>query len=179
MEAQNREMNSMGQHSSARTIRTRFPKSDIGAMFRSGKDAIVNPADEPVDIVPVAKAHASARPLASAWLWRPWHAKLWWVAIAAYWAGKAGSFYSSALDQFYTSALAGFLNVTFFPPLALIVLGLGFARAWFEWSDWELVEPTHDEMFPRRSVGGMRDPYSDPLDPRSGALHRRHFHRHR
>jgi hypothetical protein len=67
--------------------------------------------------------------------------------------------------------LAGFLNIAFFPPLALIVLGLGFARAWSDASDWEFVEPTHEEMFPKRSVGGMRDPCADPLDPRSGALH--------
>lgn len=105
------------------------------------------------------------------WLWRPWYAKLWWIAIAVYWIGKAVSFTVPALDEFYTSALAGFLNVAFFPPLALMVLGLGFARAWFARSDWEFVEPTHEQMFPRRSVGGMRDPCADPLDPRSGALH--------
>jgi hypothetical protein len=118
------------------------------------------------------------RPRPSDWLWRLWYAKLWWTAIAAYWAGKIASLFSPALEQFYTSALAGFLSLAFFPPLALIVLGLGFARAWFARSNWEFVEPTHDEMFPRRSVGGMRDPASDPLDPRSG-LHWQHFHRHR
>lgn len=116
-------------------------------------------------------AQVQSRPGASDWLWRPSYAKLWWAGITIYWTGKLGSLYSSALDQFYTSALAGFLNITFFPPLALLVLGLGYARAWFAWSDWEFVEPTHEEMFPKRSVGGMRDPYADPLDPRSGALH--------
>ena len=121
---------------------------------------------------------ASLRPKASDWLWRPWYARLWWAVIGIYWAGNVGSIYSPVLDQFYSSALAGFLNVAFFPPLALMVLGLGFAREWFEWSDWEFVEPTHEQMFPKRSVGGMRDPASDPLDPRSG-LHWQHFHRHR
>ncbi|QCI92395.1 hypothetical protein [Novosphingobium sp. EMRT-2] len=119
---------------------------------------------------------ASLRPKASDWLWRPWYARLWWAVIGIYWAGNVGSIYSPVLDQFYSSALAGFLNVAFFPPLALMVLGLGFAREWFEWSDWEFVEPTHEQMFPKRSVGGRRDPYSDPLDPRSGMLHWRHFH---
>jgi len=114
---------------------------------------------------------ASMRPKAADWLWHPWYAKLWWAAIAIYWTGMVGSIYSPALDQFYTSALSGFLNVAFFPPLALMVLGLGFTREWFEASDWEFVEPTHEQMFPKRSVGGMRDPYADPLDPRSGALH--------
>ena len=101
-----------------------------------------------------------------------------WYTFTPPFIGMVGSLYSPALDQFYTSALAGFLNVAFFPPLALMVLGLGFVRAWFAWSDWEFVEPTHEQMFPKRSVGGMRDPASDPLDPRSG-LHWQHFHRHR
>lgn len=109
------------------------------------------------------------------WLWQPWYAKLWWLGSATYWIGKAVSFTVPALDEFYTSAWAGFLNIAFFPPLALMVLGLGFVRAWFAQSDWEFVEPTHEQMFPRRSVGGMRDPASDPLDPRSG-LHWQHFH---
>jgi hypothetical protein len=117
----------------------------------------------------------SIRPKAADWLWRPWYAKLWWLAIAIYWVGMVGSIYSPALDQFYTSALSGFLNVVFFPPLALMVLGLGFAREWFVWSDWEFIEPTHEQMFPKRSVGGMRDPCADPLDPRSGPLHWRYL----
>lgn len=132
------------------------------------KDAVQN--DKPVQVQP--------RPRASGWLWRPWYAKLWWAAIVAYWAGKVGSVYSTALDRFYISVLAGFLNLVLFPPLAIMILGLGFARAYFCWSDWEFVEPTNDEMFPKRSVGGMQDPASDPLDPRSG-LHWQHFHRHR
>jgi hypothetical protein len=117
----------------------------------------------------------AVRPKAVKWLWHPWPAKLWWAAITIYWAGKVGSFYLPDWDEFYTGALAGFLNIAFFPPLALMVLGVGFARAWFDASDWDFVEPSHEEMFPKRSVGGMRDAYSDPLDPRSGALHRRHF----
>ncbi|MBB6122867.1 hypothetical protein [Sphingobium subterraneum] len=133
-------------------------------------------AIEPQDELREREAHERHRPHAYDWLWRPWYAKLWWVAIAIYWAGKLGSLYLSILDQFYTGVLAGFLNIAFFPPLALMVLGMGYARAWFAWSDWEFVEPTHEQMFPKRSVGGLRDPHSDPLDPRSGMLHWRHFH---
>jgi hypothetical protein len=114
---------------------------------------------------------AHARPTGSG-------AKHWWIGIALYWAGKGASFYSPTLDGLYTTALAGFLNVAFFPPLALIVLGMGYARVWFERSDWEFVEPMQERIFPKRSVGGMRDPASDPLDPRSG-LHWQHFHKHR
>jgi hypothetical protein len=116
------------------------------------------------------------RPRASHWLIRPWFAKMWWFAAVAWWVGKVASWSFSSLDDFYTSALAGMLNIAFFPPMMLLILGMGYARAWFAWSDWEFVEPTHDEMFPPRSIGGMRDPMSDALDPRSGILHWRHFH---
>ena len=139
------------------------------AIVLSGKDPVMPSADTLPDI-------AASRPKATDWFWRSLYAKLWRAAIVLYWAAKVGSPASSALDQFYTSALAGFLNVAFFPPLALMVLGMGFARAWFAWSDWEFVEPTHEQMFPRKSVSGLSDPYSDPLDPRSGMLHWRHFH---
>jgi len=104
------------------------------------------------------------------------HAKLWWVVILAYWVGKCASFYLPSLEHFYTSALAGYLNPLFFPMTALLILGIGYVQAWFFASDWEFVEPTHEELFPELSVGGYSDPASDPLDPRSG-LHWQHFHR--
>lgn len=122
--------------------------------------------------------HETSQPRASNWLWRRWYAKLWWATSTVYWLGMAASLKVLPLAEFYTSALAGFLNLAFFPPLALIVLGLGYAREWFNACASEVVEPTHEELFPRLSVGGMRDPASDPLDPRSG-LHWQHFHRHR
>lgn len=167
----------MGQEFSTKAFNTGFPHSGADATVVLEKDPAMAPSTEPDENGDAAPA-AADRPHASDWLWRPWHAKLWWSTIVIYWAGMLGSFYSSALVPFYASALAGFLNIAFFPPLALIVLGLGFARAWFDWSDWEFVEPTHAQMFPKRSIGGMRDPASDPLDPRSG-LHWQHFHRHR
>lgn len=160
----------------ARGSDPRFPVYERYATLRIGKDPFVDSAIEPQDELREREAHERHRPHAYDWLWRPWYAKLWWVAIAIYWAGKLGSLYLSILDQFYTGVLAGFLNIAFFPPLALMVLGMGYARAWFAWSDWEFVEPTHEQMFPKRSVGGLRDPHSDPLDPRSGMLHWRHFH---
>ena len=157
----------------------RFPGARGYAIYSTGKDPIVEPAIDPVDAVSEADAHANERPRASDWLWRPWFAKLWWAVITVYWMGMAASLKISLLAEFYSSALAGFLNVFFFPPLALMVLGLGFARAWFEWSDWEFVEPTHEQMFPKRSVGGMRDPCADPLDHRSGPRHWRYLDRSR
>lgn len=132
-------------------------------------------AIEPIENNDDDDATATARPRASDWLRRPWYAKLWGAAILVYWTGKVVSFYVAALDEVYACALAGFLNILFHPFVALLVLGVGFARAWFAWGDWEFVEPTQEELFPRHSIGGLRDPYSDPLDPRSGALHWRHI----
>ena len=138
----------------------------------------MEPANDPSNITEIHASLARSKPKASAWLWLPWYAKLWWASTAAYWAGKCASFYLPSLGEFYTSALAGYLNILFFPMTALLILGIGFAQAWFAASDWEFVEPTQEEMFPKLSVGGFRDPASDPLDPRSG-LHWQHFHRHR
>lgn len=158
----------MGGHS----VQSPSRPSGIEVAATAEKDPAMNPAIESGAAMKSDESgQERTRPRASVWLWHPWPAKLWWIGGAGYWAGKVGSLHSPALDEFYTSALAGFLNLAFFPPLVATILGLGFARAWFEWSDWEFVEPTHEQMFPKRSVGGMRDPYADPLDPRSGALH--------
>lgn len=165
-----------------------FPASISDRRFPLGLDhaksmfvmaSIINPDSAPNENCEADVPNSAARPRAATWLWHPWYAKLWWAGIALYWSGMAATFALPALDAYYSSPLAGLLNILFFPLLALIILGLGFARAWFAWSDWEFVEPSHEQMFPKRSVGGMRDPASDPLDPRSGALHRRHFHRGR
>lgn len=107
------------------------------------------------------------RPNASDWLWRPGYAKLWWAAIAVYWSGKLGSYWSSVLDDVYTTALAGYLNIVFYPFTALMVLGASFVHSWMEYRGLEWGAPSHDQLFPRRSVGGFRDPMADPLDPRS------------
>ena len=156
----------------------RFRTLNLDGSFLAGKDPPVEPANDPSNITEIHASLARSKPKASAWLWLPWYAKLWWASTAAYWAGKCASFYLPSLGEFYTSALAGYLNILFFPMTALLILGIGFAQAWFAASDWEFVEPTQEEMFPKLSVGGFRDPASDPLDPRSG-LHWQHFHRHR
>lgn len=73
------------------------------------------------------------------------------------------------LADFYDLALAGYLNILFFPPTALMVLGLGFAQERigpFDWSgDLEL-----PRLFdPNLGPSGLPF-YADPLDPRSGPL---------
>lgn len=132
-------------------------------------------ASNPDDIAMKQGHPRNIRPKASAWLWRPWHAKLWWAGMVTYWVSKCVSLYVPSFAEFYTSAFAGYLNVLFFPMTALLILGIGFAQAWFAASNWEVVEPTEELMFPKRSVGGMRDPCADPLDPRSGPLHWRYL----
>ncbi|MDR7256317.1 hypothetical protein J2X47_000478 [Sphingomonas sp. BE270] len=67
-------------------------------------------------------------PKLSAWLWSPWYAKLWWVAIPIWWMGMAASIRVDTLEAFYRGALAGYLNVLFFPMTALMVLGVGYVR---------------------------------------------------
>lgn len=125
----------------------------------------------PVDVMSEqAELDASAvrsRPRASAWLWRPWYAKLWWASIAIYWTGKLASYWSPVLDDAYSTAVAGYLNIALYPFTALMVLGVRFVPAWMEYHGWEWVEPSHDQLFPKRSVGGYLDPMADPLDPRS------------
>ncbi|CAN5265876.1 hypothetical protein BH10PSE12_BH10PSE12_06200 [soil metagenome] len=113
-------------------------------------------------------------PRASHWLWRPWYAKLWWAGVAVCWTGQLASHWSPALDELYTSALAGYLNIAFYPLTVLMVLGVRFVHAWMDYKGLEWGPPTHDELFPERSVGGLRDPMADPLDPRS-PLHWRYL----
>ena len=107
------------------------------------------------------------RPHASAWLWRPWYAKLWWGLIALYWAAKLGSIWVPAFASFFMKAAAGFLNIIFYPLTALMLLGCGYLRAWMDFKGWEWGAPTDVAVPPKRSVGGFLDPMADPLDPRS------------
>jgi len=116
------------------------------------------------------------RPRASTWLWLPWYAKLWWGLIALYWAAKLGSAWVLAFASFFATAAAGFLNIILYPLTALMILGFGYVSAWLDFRGWELVPTWDQHSIHGRSVGGLRDPYSDPLDPRSGMLHWRHVH---
>ena len=118
-----------------------------------------------------ASIAAPPRPHASDWLWHPWYAKLWWSAVPVYWIGAAASVKIEALAGFYDTAFAGYCNVLIFPMTALLVLGVGFARAWIDAipvgkatlsCDAELDWPDRGFGRPHWSV--------DPLDPRSGSL---------
>lgn len=156
-----------------------FPHVGINAMRDAGKDPVMDPAIEPEEPIENEAKDSAVSLRASAWLWRPWYAKLWWTAIPIYWLGMAASLKVALLADFYTSAWAGILNVLFFPLIALMVLGVGFVREWMGPIEWNA--EVDGDLWPGspryepRSVGGLRDPYSDPLDPRSGALHLRHI----
>lgn len=124
---------------------------------------------------PVVPAEERVRPRAADYLWRPWYAKLWWAAIPTYWLGMAVSSFVPVLGDFFASALAGFLNVLFYPFIALLVLGAGFARAWLDCIEWggESRAVMHDELFRRPHY----DPYTDPGNPLSGAFYRSRINR--
>lgn len=109
--------------------------------------------------------------MVKSWVWRPWYAKLWWLGTVVYWAGMAVSFYVRPMKDFYSTALAGYLNVCFYPPVILMLLGLGFVRAKITGGDWVITPGDPGANRFNRSVSGSLDPYTDPLDPRSGSLY--------
>jgi hypothetical protein len=110
---------------------------------------------------PLTPVEGREEPRASDWLWRPWYAKLWWTAIPVYWLGAAASLKVAALAQFYETALAGYLNVLFYPLVALMVLGIGYLREWMGPIDWSVREP----YYRRRTPNAFRDP-TDRLNGR-------------
>lgn len=107
----------------------------------------------------------------AAYLWRPWHARVWWAAMPVYWIGMAVSARVPTLADFYDLALAGYLNVLFFPPSALMVLGVGYVREWMGPIDWSGASDPGNLDIVELDQGPSGLPYyADPLDPRSGAL---------
>jgi len=110
------------------------------------------------------------QPRASDWLWRPWYAKLWWSAVPVYWIGAAASVKIDPLAAFYDTAFAGYCNMLFFPMTALLVLGVGFARAWIDVRPGgdRLARPSDSHLCSERQFG---DPHwsVDHLSPWSGS----------
>lgn len=132
-------------------------------------------------IVHQEQEEAGARPQLSAWLWRPWYAKLWWSAVPVWWAGMAVSTQVDALASFYRGGIAGYLNVLFFPITALMVLGVGYVRECLD-SSIERVDgaPLSKENAEVLREGRRREEHNrlldgigkgtDMFDPRSGPL---------
>lgn len=113
---------------------------------------------------------AEQRARLSDYLWRPWYARPWWAAIPTYWAGMAISPRIPLLTYFYDLALVGYLNVLFFPPTALMVLGVGYVRERMGPIDWSRAGDPSDRIYSvNRDLGPSGIPcHLDPLDPRSG-----------
>jgi hypothetical protein len=119
-------------------------------------------------------------PRPSAWLWRPWYAKLWWAAIPIWWVGVAVSTRVDFLESFYRGGFAGYLNILFFPMTALMVLGVGYVGERLDSfvgqgegrplshqeaeAERQRVWEDHERMVERSRA------FSDPFDPRSGPL---------
>jgi len=102
----------------------------------------------------------------SAYLWQPWYAKAWWIAMPLYWL-PAGLAPGPIVPSFYSSGIAVLANLAFMPITAGLMLGFGFLRrslalgepleTWFD----------HDVGAYRRP--GMSHPAMDETNPRSGA----------
>lgn len=115
----------------------------------------------------------------SAWLWKPWYAKLWWVAIPVWWVGMAVSTGLDVLEPFYRWWYAGYLNVLFFPITALIVLGVGYVRERLDGfvgqGDGVPLSDEDAQVFfaenSRRELARTMESWraqSNPMNPRSG-----------
>lgn len=102
------------------------------------------------------------------YLWRPWYAKLWWIAIPIYWAPAGGPTRIAAIADFYSSGYATITNLLFLPITASVVLGFRYLRRLFAggepasyWYDYD-VGKYRNPGFPHPSV--------DEFNPRSGLL---------
>ena len=124
------------------------------------------PESDPVGLPESLPPRPSLR--ASDWLWRPWYAKLWWIAIPIYWAPAGGPTRVAAIADFYSSGYAIVTNLMFLPLTAGLLLGFGYIRRllaegesaphWYDYKAGEYREP----WYPRRLL--------DEYDPGSGSL---------
>lgn len=123
----------------------------------------------------------AAPPQLSAWLWKPWYAKLWWSAIPVWWGGMTVSTRVDFLEPFYRWWIAGYLNVLFFPMTALMVLGVDYVRERLDsFAGQGDGVPLSDEeaqafaaQLHRDQLERMRErarAYANSMDPRSGPL---------
>lgn len=106
------------------------------------------------------------------WIWRPWHAKLWWSGVPVYWLGMLASLKIDALAEIYHSAAGGYLNVFFFPPIVALVLSFGFLKCWLaRLPATDEDEMDEEEYWRKRKLGPSGMPKEvDPLEPTSGAF---------
>lgn len=100
------------------------------------------------------------------WLWRPWYAKLWWIAIPIYWAPAGGPTQIDAIAGFYSSGYALVTNLFFLPITAGLLLGFGYLRRLF--AEGEAAPFRYDFGMGTYRKPGFPQPTMDEFNPRSG-----------
>lgn len=123
---------------------------------------------------PSASSEVDA-PRAIDWIWRPWYARLWWGAIALFWA-VATLYPLLEIRRFPVSSTAlMYVAMILHPQAALPVLGFGYLRALFKYQT-ELRNTTeedeagvedHDPFSHGLFGHDLMSYLSDPSDPRS------------
>ncbi|WP_342250353.1 hypothetical protein [Sphingomonas sp. OTU376] len=100
-------------------------------------------------------------------IWKPWYAKLWWVAMPIYWLPASGRTGIEIVDAFYRSKLFPYTSPFFHPLTAFLILAFGYLSRRLEsapyeagsWSPskkpWQrpgYIAPTHNEYNPRSGL---------------------------
>jgi hypothetical protein len=127
-------------------------------MAQAGNDLTVDEKTDGGELRPPLRA--------GDWLWRPWYAKLWWVAIPIYWAPAGGPTRIAAISDFYESAYALVPNLVFLPLTAALILGFGYLRRLFD--EGEQVDLYDEANFLTKRRVGFPHPTMDEFNPRSG-----------
>jgi hypothetical protein len=105
-------------------------------------------------------------------MWKRPMARILWIACGMFWGAAGLSLLVRPLAPLYDNAAAGLLYSVFFPPLVCLYLLVGWLRQEID-SGRIVTEPI--APLANRSISGWLDPTSDPLDVRSGDVHRRHL----
>jgi hypothetical protein len=102
----------------------------------------------------------------SAFLWRPWYAKLWWALIPLYWLAAGEPTRPPFLNPFFESGYSVVISILFTPITAIVVLGARMFRKAAASSD---LVPLDTEKFGWRGPGVL-PPWLDETNPASGPL---------
>lgn len=119
--------------------------------------------DPTVEIKPLPGLARQLRP--SDYFWRPWYAKVWWIAIPLYWL-PMGTAWGALLEKFYMSGIGIVTNIIFLPVTAGLILGFRYLRRIFADAEAPVSWQDYDVWFQRP---GAPPPWADESNPRSGA----------
>lgn len=127
----------------------------------------MNPEHDKTELPELKGEIERSQPSVSAWLCRPWYAKLWWACIVVYWLPAGGPTRVAALADFYESGWAAIPDLIFLPITALLVLGFGYFRRLL--AEGDPIDIYEDIGYGTRRRRGMPHPTMDEFDPRSGS----------